>query len=98
MISYWAEATLSKNKESIIKEELRKIYRFFRQLSAQIIQEGIREGNFRKDINPQNVASVIMASMDGLFLQYLLEKRSLDFCKINHSALDIILHGIVINK
>jgi len=49
-------------------------------------------------VNPQNVAFVIMASLDGLFLQWVLEKRPLDFCEISHSSLDIILYGIVAGK
>jgi len=50
-------------------QELRDIYRRFRRIVGDIIQQGVDDGIFKKDIPPAAVAAAVVGSWDGLGVQ-----------------------------
>ena len=98
MINYWGEAMRGRESKEAIFDDLKRFYKDFRKIFSRLIMEGIKEGSFRKDIHPENAASLILASLDGLFLQWSLDKRSVALRKINRFVKNIIFNGICVEK
>jgi len=56
-------------------ESLRVSYADFRRVVASIVEEGVRRGEFRGDLEPASVATVTVGALDGLFLQAWFDPR-----------------------
>ncbi len=69
MFIFWVEAMIN-----IPKNRLNLVYFYddFRDYIAEIISEGIKKGCF-KEVDTYSSASVILAAMDGLCLQLILD-------------------------
>lgn len=67
--------SLEFSAEAVKKEELRQrlaaTYREWQGFLQKIIQEGINRGEFRADLDPLALATVILATSDGVTLQWI---------------------------
>jgi hypothetical protein len=59
-------------------EHFRKRMRYIRNALAGMLKEGIRRGELRKDVDVDRVASEIVAFMEGIQLQWLLDPQRID--------------------
>lgn len=94
-MEFWA-ATVSASPEMRTRmgQELRDIYRRFRRIVGDIIQQGVDDGIFKKDIPPAAVAAAVVGSWDGLGVQAWFDP---DF-KIEKTArafMDLIISGMM---
>lgn len=58
-------------------EVLRRIgelYRLFRNLLAEVIEQGRRSGQFRRDASPGLDASLIVAALDGILIEHFMSE------------------------
>ncbi len=58
--------------------DFRNFFRRIRQLLAEVIAEGQRDGSIDSNLDSVWTASFLIASMDGLLLQYLADRRAFD--------------------
>jgi TetR/AcrR family fatty acid metabolism transcriptional regulator len=83
------------------KEEVRHIiarhYRKLRETGAQVVAEGIQAGVFRA-VEPHEYASIVIALVDGLSLQWLFDEASFDFDQLQAKVLDLVLGGLKIER
>jgi AcrR family transcriptional regulator len=56
-------------------------YRTFRRGLARILASAQESGSVRRDVNPQELAREIIATLDGLHLQWLLDPREINLKK-----------------
>ena len=56
-------------------------YRRFRRGLATILAKAQESGTVREDVNPQELAREIIATLDGLHLQWLLDPREINLKK-----------------
>lgn len=70
LMDFWAEGIRSNHPDILGSIDLKTFYDKFRNIIASIIQEGIDKGEFIK-CNPIWEASLLIASMDGLMLQWI---------------------------
>jgi len=90
----WAEGVRSvKTKETTIFD-MRKLYAEYRGLMASILSEGMRQGIFRHDLQPEVVASGILGAWDGLMLQWVLDHSVFDFKKAVETLYTAFMQGI----
>jgi TetR/AcrR family transcriptional regulator, fatty acid metabolism regulator protein len=79
------------------KEEIRKViaahYSKFREAAAAVIQDGVDKGSFRK-IDSSAYASIIIAIVDGLSLQWLFDDKVFDYSQMSKKASELILAGL----
>jgi len=57
------------------------------------LKDGIRTGEF-KDCDTQKVACTIMAQVDGLWLQYMLDREGVNLMELSNYATNTLLKGI----
>jgi AcrR family transcriptional regulator len=80
MFEFWAESIRGKgDSKNLIFQEMNKFYHAYREIFADIIIEGMSSGVFRKDINPHNAASMIVGALDGIMVQWILDRENFDF-------------------
>jgi AcrR family transcriptional regulator len=98
MFEFWSEAIKDKGSKGMMFEEMIKFYQVYREIFADIIIEGMGDGSFRKDINPRSTAAMIVGTLDGLMVQWILERETLDFLDILKTVTITVLDGITAEK
>ena len=73
---FWAEGGRGE-QQALLQTRLRESYRVSRDEVAAIIGAGVKDGTFRCD-NPLLASAVILASLDGLVLQWLCDREAFD--------------------
>jgi TetR/AcrR family fatty acid metabolism transcriptional regulator len=89
-IDFWTQI----NQKETVRQSIAKHYAKFRNTTAAIIQQGIDSGVFKPG-NANHYASVIIALVDGLSLQWLFDEGVFDYGGIEKSCEDIILGFLV---
>lgn len=98
MFEFWSEGIKDKSSKGILFVEMIKFYHVYREIFADIIIEGMSDGSFRKNINPQSASSAIVGALDGLMVQWILEHEVLDFPDILRTVTDTFLNGLCLEK
>ena len=96
MFDFWSEGIKSKEARGILFQEMNKFYQVYREIFADIIIEGMGEGSIRKNINPRSAASMIVGALDGLMVQWILDKENFDFRDVVKTITDTLLNGILV--
>ncbi len=73
MLDFWAEAIRQKDENRLKLIDFDQIYTEYRGLIMTILDQGIRQGKF-KPVNTFYIASLIVGMIDGVMLQYILDK------------------------
>ncbi len=73
-------------------------YEAAHSLVAEIISEGIRAGEFRKDLDVDRAASVLIAVVDGLALHWATTTRDFDWKKLENEVSSIVMQGILVEN
>lgn len=76
MIKIWAMTDTE--HETPLRTTLRAMYEQYRRALAAIIREGIERGEIRPDPDPVASASFVLAMLDGLIVQWLMEPDLFD--------------------
>ncbi|UCH95487.1 MAG: TetR/AcrR family transcriptional regulator [Candidatus Aminicenantes bacterium] len=98
MLEFWSGAIKDKSSKGVMFNEMIKFYNVYREIFADIIIEGMGDGSFRKDINPRSTAAMIVGTLDGLLVQWILERESIDFQDILKAVTVTVLNGIAAEK
>lgn len=93
-VELWVEGLRQTNAEFIKIFDLKKFYYEYRTLVSGIIREGIENGDFR-EMDAELAAGSLLASFDGLMMQWLLEPKKMDIHKMADSLINIIQNGIL---
>ena len=93
MMDFWAEGIRSKDNDVLSIINLELVYSEYKLLIADILHDGIKKGIFRKvDVN--SLAVIIIGSMDGIMLQWIINKDIVNLDKISEVMIDTLLSGI----
>lgn len=65
---------------------------------TQMIQEGIDSGEFRPDIDPYIIRSVLMGAVDHVTVNWLLSDRKRDLLETVDPILDVVMEGLLQNQ
>lgn len=96
MFDFWAEGIKSQDSRGGLLKDMDKFYHSYREIFADIIVQGMSEGIFKKNINPGYVAAVIIGALDGLILQWVLDKANVDFAQAVKTIKSLLLKGILL--
>jgi len=94
MFDLWSESIKGKESKSLMFREMSKFYMAYREIFADIIIEGMGDGSFKKNINPYDAASLIVGGLDGIMVQWILDKENFKFRDVVKTASFIFLKGI----
>lgn len=92
-VDFWSEGIRQRDSHGNLVINLADIYADFRGQLSQVLIEGMENGDFRQ-INPTAVSSTLMAILDGLLLQLIVDRKAFDQTTIIDDALGVILNGI----
>ncbi len=92
-MDFWAEGIRAKSTKIMDLFNLKELYDHYRTLINDVLQEGIQSGVF-KPINTFNTASAIIAAMDGLMLQWILDPTLFDLKEVAEDFTTGLLNGI----
>lgn len=70
MMDFWAEGVRHKQKATAF--DLNKMYEEYRRMVKEILEEGIAKDRI-KPVNTTIAASILIGSLDGLMLQWILD-------------------------
>ena len=93
MMSFWSEGIRNNNERIMQIIDLKKVYSEFRGIIAVILEEGIKKGKFRK-VDTYITASVIIGALDGILLQYVMDKNVFSPEQATGALLDSFLNGL----
>jgi AcrR family transcriptional regulator len=74
---------------------LTRRYRGIHGFIKQIIEEGIETGDFREDVDAEQVAAILFAAADGLNLHYGTVGIDVDWCRAEEAFRDLTLNGLL---
>ena len=87
-----------KSNREFLKTDTYQIVREWAQLFTDIIKEGIESGEFRPDIDPYLVRSVVLGTIEHSVVSWLLLGRPKDLLSRVDSLTDLVVQGIRLNE
>jgi AcrR family transcriptional regulator len=69
-------------------------YGIIHELLATAIKEGVKKGEFRKDLDVDSTASLLVATVDGLLLRWATTDAQIDWKKVRDAMVKMVLDGI----
>jgi TetR/AcrR family fatty acid metabolism transcriptional regulator len=94
MFDYWSEGIKNRESRGLLFNEMNKFYHSYREIFADVIIEGMQDGSFNKNINPRSAAAMIVGTLDGILVQWILDKKSIDLQDITKTVSHTVLNGI----
>ncbi|MCP5103363.1 MAG: TetR/AcrR family transcriptional regulator [bacterium] len=94
MFDYWSEGIKNRDAKGLLLGEMNKFYHSYREIFADVIIEGMSDGSFKKNINPRSVASMIVGTLDGILVQWILDRNGIDLQDIVKTITLTVLNGI----
>lgn len=90
-MDFWTQI----NQKQEVRRAIARHYATFRDTVARVIQEGIAAGKFR-NVPTKEYASFIIATIDGLSLQWLFDSDVFDYDAVVKLASAQITDGLVV--
>ncbi len=87
---FWIEST---HNENITEMDFRKLYADYRALGRNLLEEAKQAGQVRKDIS-ENVPSILVAVVEGTFLQWIIDPEAFDILKMAEDIVDTLFRGL----
>jgi AcrR family transcriptional regulator len=93
MMDFWAEGIRNKDQNIIEMIALHEVYSKYRSLIAGILTDGIEKGVFR-NIDIHSLSAIMIAALDGLLLQWIMDRDLFDMEQVSRAFMDTFLKGI----
>jgi AcrR family transcriptional regulator len=87
--------TTELNADVDFEPALKSVYIEYRKIISEIIRQGVRQGIFKKDLDPDIVALTFIALHDGALHQWVLNRSQLDGELYVRTYREIFLRGLV---
>lgn len=71
-LDFWS-ASRGSASEHRFTDACRSVYHDYREILSRVIRRGQQEGDFRSDLEPEGVATLIVSALDGLGVQHWLD-------------------------
>ncbi len=91
MLDMWAEGIRS--TEGKDKFNLKGMYENYREQIVQILDEGVRQKKF-KPMDTTIVSSIIIGTLDGLFIQWIMDRHIFQIREAMETLERIIIEGL----
>lgn len=87
--------TTELNADVDFQPALQEVYREYAAIISEPIRQGIRQGLFKKELDPHVTALTFMALHDGVLHQWVLNRNHLDGAQYVRTFREIFLYGLV---
>lgn len=92
MFDFWAEG-IKGHEKGLMLTEMNKFYKSYRKLFEDVLLEGIQDGSIREKIDPFETSSIIIGTIDGIMVQWILDKKAINLKKIENNLINLVLNG-----
>ncbi len=89
-MDFWTQI----NQKKEVRQVISRHYAKFRDSCARVIEEGVKAGVF-KNVNPHYHASLVIAIVDGISLQWLFDETVYEYDEVVKVASQQILDGLL---
>lgn len=93
MMEFWAEGIRNKNQDILDTINLKGVYSNYRKMIQKILKKGIEKGMF-KPMDTKSTASVLIGTLDGIMLQWIMDRKAINLRKVSVVLLDSFIEGI----
>jgi hypothetical protein len=93
MMDFWAEGVRNKDSEVLDTIDLKGIYARYRKIIKGILDNGVRQGVF-KEMDSKLVAAVFIGTLDGIMLQWIMDRKAINIRKGYQVLLESMVEGI----
>ncbi len=90
MYEFWTQAPRLKAIERVYRSRYNGTQRFL----AALLREGVTQGEFREDVDPDVLASMLMATIEGLCLYWAAIGIEFDWERLEKTLFSVVLDGI----
>ncbi len=94
VIEFTLEYLAQASRDPELRERLASMYRLFVDAASGFIRRGVDEGSFRTDVDPDHAAGVLVAALDGIFLQKVVLPE-IDLPAMWLAAEELFLRGML---
>jgi hypothetical protein len=95
MTTISAEMCGSRNR---LEPHLKSVYRKWSEFITGILKDGKRTGEFKKEIDPQMMAWVIIGVHDGVLLQKEMNREAIDLQAYTKQFRNLVISGVKSDK
>lgn len=88
-VEFWSHIP----RNEVVQEGFRRMFAEMRLAVAQIIQDGVTQGEFAH-VDPEMTAALLIAFYDGLILQWLADPRSVDWQDASAALIYLVFNGL----
>jgi AcrR family transcriptional regulator len=96
-LDVWTEAIRGGSRGGEDAAHLRDVFHEYRSFVASILQEGMDTGDLRK-MDAMTLAGALLATFDGVMLQWLLDRDGVDVARTVDTILDVVWKGITADQ
>jgi AcrR family transcriptional regulator len=97
LTDFWTEGIRNGIMGKSCLFDIKGVYSNYRNQVVSIIESGIKKGTFRR-VNPFGNAAVLIGALDGIILQWMLDKDSVDIQHLAKTVFDTFLSGISVER
>jgi AcrR family transcriptional regulator len=87
--------TTELNADVDFEPALKKVYRKYQRFISQLVQLGVQQGLFKKELDPDLTGLSFVAVHDGMLHQWVLNRNHIDVEKFVNNFQKIFLHGLM---
>lgn len=80
------------------EKNIKRVYKKFYEFLGNLLKEGVKDGSFRKDINPKVLALNLVGASEGILLQWNINKDEVNGREFSKSFMKFFLNGICKEK
>jgi len=94
MFDVWAAGIRSRDSRGSLESKMKHFYQNYRDTVSAVLQQGVEAGEFRKDIRPHVQASLLIGLLDGLLVQWILDKQEFPLQAALEAVGNTVLYGL----
>jgi AcrR family transcriptional regulator len=76
--------------------EFARLHRDLRELATPWLEEAVADGDFRSDVDPETIVTLIIATLGGIVYQYLLDADAVDLDRCYADLERVLERGLAV--
>ena len=92
------EFMIAASRIKSLKSDMKNRYKTIHSFIHELIDEGIKNGEFKSEIDLESLTSLLFATLDGLGLQYATLEIEFDSQRLKDAFLKMVFEGILNQK
>ena len=89
-VEFWSHIP----RHAAIRKGFKRMFAHMAGEVARVVQQGVDSGEFI-DVDAKALARLLIASYDGLILQWLADKKSIDWTSSTETLVTVVLQGLL---